>query len=586
MKNPYEEWGAHPEELRVPKTWAWVFSIVFIALISLPPVLRNGHEALRELENKDDSRWTPVVEFFKHPNPKALAALAGKKQNNPDITREHPNLRDHLRAVEAEIDQAPYAKIIRQRTQAKLTNWFGEGNTKTLLGDRERIYLRAGIDGLTGYGPLKPEPDSVMKDPDRPNWTAPLPVIEKFAAQLKERGIELLLVPVPVKAMIYPENIGNGNWDGPVHHRDQDALYDKLRQAGIDVLDLSDTFWSLKEQGPVFLNQDTHWTQNTMQKAAEEVAAKIKSRPWFNSVQAGLQTKQTSAERNHIGDLVEMLDLVNPKTLFQPEVQSLKIVNDSSTDKRVGNDKTSPLVLLGDSFVNIYDDPGIGFGIPNWKSEEKPAGEQADSQPLIGAGFAQHLAAQLETPLDLITANGGGATQVRKEFAQRADNEVRAKKLVVWVIASRDLLLSETPSLPAKVRWSDVEFNKRISTTPTHPVVDSANAVIIETELKERTALQDPKSTPYKEAVYSAIFIVSKKVKGDFKIEGDEVPAYLWGFRDRKVLASGRLEVGKKYRLTLVPWASKTKLQTVQKMDDLLVFSDWWFVEKVEEIQE
>lgn len=585
MKNPYEEWGAHPEELRVPKTWAWVFSVAFMILISMPPLARNGYEALRQLEDEDDNRWIPVVEFFNHPNPKATAALKLKKQNNPDITREHPNLRDHLRAVEAEIDQAPYAKAIRQQTQAKLTRWFGEGNTKTVLGDHEKMYLRAGIDGLIGYGPLKPEPDSVMKDPDRLVWTPPLPVIEKFAAQLKERDIELMLIPVPVKAMIYPEKIGTGNWDGPVLHRDQAALYDKLRKAGIEILDLSDTFWSLKEQGPVFLNQDTHWTQSTMQRAAEEVAAKIKSKPWFKSVKAELQTTFKSIERNHAGDLVEMLDLTETNTLFKPETQTLKIVMDSSTGNRVSNNPQSPIALLGDSFVNIYDFPGIGFGIPNWKSEEKPEGEQADSEPLIGAGFAQHLAAQLETPLDLITANGGGATQVRKEFAQRPDNEVRAKKLVIWMIASRDLLLSETPSLPAKVRWSNVVFNKRISTTPTHSIVDAANEVIIEAELKERTPLQDPKSTPYKEAVYSAIFTVSKQVNGELKIEGDEVPTYLWGFRDRKVLASGRLETGKKYRLTLVPWASKTQLQSVQKMDDLLVLSDWWFVEKVEPIK-
>lgn len=580
MKNPYEEWGAHPEDVRVGRAWAWVFSVLFLAIIVLPPAFRNLHNTICPTGSEADEKWAPVVEFFHHPNPKSVASLAKKKSNNPSITRESPNLRDHLRAFESELEQAPYAKTIRRHTQEKLTTWFGEGNAKTVIGSKGRLYLQAAIDGLVGYGPLKPEPDSVMKDPDRPVWTPPLPVIEKFAAQLKERGIELMLVPVPVKPMIYPEDIGRGNFSGPVRHRDQEALYTELREAGVEVVDLSDIFWAMKKDGLVYLKQDTHWTQSTMRRAAAEVAARIKAKQWFAGLKGDLETDGQSEQRTHDGDLVVLLDLAKPDELFDPESQSLEIIHDRSSGGRVGNNKQSPIVLLGDSFVNIFDAPRLGFGDPNW--EEK---DDNDIQPPIGAGFAQHLAAQLGTALDIYTADGGGATGVRKEFADRPDNQVRAKKIVVWVIASRDLLLSETPGLRAGVHWRDVEFNPRIAETPTQPVTSDVTEVVVEAELKERTPLQDPKSTPYKEAIYSAIFTVDKKSANELKIEDNEVPAYLWGFRDRKVVASGRLEVGKTYRLTLVPWASKTNLQSVQKMDDLLVFSDWWFVEKAEPIE-
>ncbi len=580
MKNPYEEWGAHPEEVRVNKAWGWIFSAIFIAIIVLPPVLRNGHEALRKLKNKDDARWIPVTEFFHHPNPKATAALELKKQNNPDIERDQPSLRDHLRAFESEIDKAPYAEAIRQRTQAKLTAWFGEGNTKTVVGDKGRLYYQAAIDGLIGYGPLKPEPDSVMKDPDRPTWNQPLPVIKKFANQLKERGIELMLVPVPVKPMIYPEDISGGQSAGPVHHRDQEKFYTELREAGVEVVDLSNLFWSMKKDGDVFLNQDTHWTPDAMQRAAAEIAAKIKSKPWFAEVKGDLQVDEKILQRTQEGDLVEMLDLTESSQVFASESQSLKVINDRTSGLRLAKARQSPIVLLGDSFVNIYDDPKRGFNDPTWKGKD-----ELDSEPLIGAGFAQHLAAELQTPLDVYTANGGGATAVRKEFADRADNQVRAKKMVVWVLASRDLLLSESPGLRAGVSWRDVKFSKRISKTPAQTVSSNAPEVVIEAVLKERMPLSDPKITPYEEAIFSAIFTVSKQVKGKLNIEGDEVPAYLWGFRKRIVLASGRIETGKKYRLTLVPWESKTKIHSVQKIDDLYVLSDWWFVEKIEPVE-
>jgi hypothetical protein len=580
MKNPYEEWDAHPEDVRVGRAWAWVFSVLFLAIIVLPPAFRNLHNTICPRNSEADEKWAPVMEFFHYPNPKSVASLAEKKRNNPGITREQPNLQDHLRSFEAELEAAPYATAIRQWMQQRLTAGFREGNSKTVIGKEGRMYYQAGIDCLVGYGPLKPEPDSVMKNPDRAIWTPPIPVITKFAAQLKERGIELMIVPVPVKSMIYPEDIGRGDWEKPVHHRDQEALYKKLRDAGIELVDLSDLFWTMKKTDEVFLRQDTHWSQLAMQKAAAAVADKIKSKPWFDLEKADLQTLQTQAERQHMGDLVEMLNLAEPKDLFQVEAQQLTMIRAADKGGELSGSRQSPIVLLGDSFVNIYNDPGIGFG----ETDGKPPSENKSESP-IGAGFAQHLALALQTPLDVYTANGGGATQVRKDFADQPDNEVRAKKIVVWVLASRDLLLSETPGVRAGIRWGDVEFSKRIAETPTQPVTSDVTEVVVEAELKERTPLQDPKSTPYKEAIYSAIFTVDEKAANELKIEGNEIPAYLWGFRDRKVVASGRLEVGKKYRLTLVPWASKTNLQSVQKMDDLLVLSDWWFVEKVEPIE-
>jgi len=576
MKNPYEEWDAHPEDVRVGRAWAWVFSVLFIAIIVLPPAFRNLHNTICPRNSGAGEKWAPVVEFFHHPNPKSIAALAKKKRDNPSIKREQPNLQDHLRSFETELEAAPYAIAIRQWMQQQLASGLREGNSKTFIGKEGRMYYQAGIEGLVGYGPLKPEPYSVMKNPDRASWIPPLPVISKFAAELKERGIELMIVPVPVKSMIYPEGIGRGDWDKPVHHRDQQALYNRLRDAGIEVVDLSDLFWALKETDEVFLKQDTHWTQLAMQKAAASVAEKIKIKPWFKLVKTDLQSEQTQAERQHIGDLVEMLDLTKPKDLFQVETQQLSMIKTTGKEGELSGNRQSPIVLLGDSFVNIYDDPSIGFGRPDWE-----ATSENENQNPIGAGFGQHLARALQTPLDVYTANGGGATQVRKDFADQPDNEVRAKKIVVWVLASRDLLLSETPGMRAGIRWRDVEFSERISKTAPATVGE----VVVEAELKERTPLQDPKSTPYKEAIYSAIFTVDKKSASALKIEGNEIPAYLWGFREQKIVESGRLEVGRKYRLTLVPWVSKTKLQSVQKMDDLLVLSDWWFVEKVEPLE-
>src|SRR3954468_2400028 len=74
----------------------------------------------------------------------------------------------------------------------------------------------------------------------KPDLADPVPAILDFQQQLKARGIDLVVVPVPPKASIYPEKIVPGfevraNDPAPALHR----FYDELRSAGIDVLDLT-----------------------------------------------------------------------------------------------------------------------------------------------------------------------------------------------------------------------------------------------------------------------------------------------------------------------------------------------------------
>src|SRR3954467_1312896 len=77
----------------------------------------------------------------------------------------------------------------------------------------------------------------------KPDLADPVPAMLDFQQQLKARGIELVVVPVPPKASIYPEKIVSGfdvrtKDPAPMLHQ----FYDELRAAGVDVLDLSKLF--------------------------------------------------------------------------------------------------------------------------------------------------------------------------------------------------------------------------------------------------------------------------------------------------------------------------------------------------------
>jgi hypothetical protein len=356
-------------------------------------------------------------------------------------------LLDHLHASERSLTSAPYAKALQQHTQELFSSSGLEGNRKTYLGYDGWLFYQPEFAALSGYGPLREEPRSPMKDPSIGKLRQAKDVVLEFHEQLKERGIKLMLVPVPVKATIYPEGITGSiprESEAPVFHPDEGQLHLDLQEAGIDVLDITPALLQLKKrERPVYLKQDTHWTFDTMQIMAKALAVHIrKHHPSLAENEPEDMITPRAITARSPGDLVKLLDLPPGSDLFSQEQQTYVSVPEMQPDAQ------SEVVLMGDSFVNIYHDPALGFAPPG-------------STAKMHAGFAQYLALYLGRPLDVIAINGGGATDVRRSLARRPDDEVRAKKLVVWVLSARDLLLTPAAARDAGVTWQKVEFTKR-----------------------------------------------------------------------------------------------------------------------------
>ena len=86
-----------------------------------------------------------------------------------------------------------------------------------------------------------------------------LALIRGVQRQLEERDIQLLLAIVPAKTRLYPEHTGS--------HRPsalQRSLYPRfhraVRSAGIAAPDLLEPLQAAKNEAPMFLRTDTHWT--------------------------------------------------------------------------------------------------------------------------------------------------------------------------------------------------------------------------------------------------------------------------------------------------------------------------------------
>ncbi len=257
----------------------------------------------------------------------------------------------------------------------------------------------------------------------RPEHADPLPAIVDFRNQLIELGIELLLVPVPPKAMVYPEMISNevsltaveSNRLDPYHQ----AFYDLLRDRGIAVLDLLPSFIEARgdSNGPLYCRTDTHWSSNGCVIAAREIRAELVRRGWLEpSSLSEIVHEWRFMEIG--GDLWKALGEQTTKERLRARFVGLA---SSAGSTPIPPDRSSSVVLLGDSYDLVFHD--------------------GDDMHARGAGLPDQLALELGRPMDLVAVRGSGATPARINLMRRARADgahLAGKKLVIWCFGARE----------------------------------------------------------------------------------------------------------------------------------------------------
>jgi hypothetical protein len=248
----------------------------------------------------------------------------------------------------------------------------------------------------------------------------PLPAIKSFHEQLAARGIFLLVVPVPDKESVYPEMLSRrAERAGVVVCRPTRLLLDRLRGAGIEVVDLFEAFRRAKEarsgsdRTPFYLERDSHWTPEGMRVAVEAVARRILDRGWIEKGSVDYDVRQVSVER--VGDLLLMLRVPRLERAIAPERILSEQVIRRDTGRPYRDAPDARILVLGDSFLRIYeqDEPGA-------------------------AGFIAHLARELGQPLASIVNDGGASTLVRQDLRRRA-RLLSNKRIVIWEFVERDI---------------------------------------------------------------------------------------------------------------------------------------------------
>jgi alginate O-acetyltransferase complex protein AlgJ len=255
----------------------------------------------------------------------------------------------------------------------------------------------------------------------KPESADPIPAIVDFHDQLKKRGIDLLLMPVPPKAAIYPEKIVpdvdlHGETAAPYLAR----FYDELRKHEIDVVDLSPVFLQNRANAhaPIFCKTDTHWAGLGCVLAAQTIKEKIQAKL------AGQPRKDYAAEWKEITIKGDLGDLAGPNIKKpEPEKIAIRTISDKGTSAAITPDANSPLLIIGDSHTLVFHD----F-----------LGEKS--------GLLDQLTYEVGFAADLIGTRGSGSTSVRISLYRRARKDpgyLAKKKVIVWCFAAREFTESD-----------------------------------------------------------------------------------------------------------------------------------------------
>ncbi len=493
-----------------------------------------------------------------------------------------------LRAIESRLENESLLRgAVQREAQSFLTGVLRAGNSKVVVGSGGWLYYQPGLDFVAG--PAISDPDALRrrrkKMVDRELETEPSPdprpALFRLHADLASRGIRLVVFPVPDKVSMEPQRLGPRFAGAAPAFRPSNRGYasflEDLRREGIEVFTLDPA--SAGAPGERYLKTDTHWTPRLMERTAKDLAARLRARASLSPAIEPAPWRVREESRTGGGDLLGMLRLPEEQAIFAPQGVVARVVTNadgSAWEPSAG----SEVLLLGDSFTNVYSDPSLGWG--------------------SGAGFAEHLSLALGLPVDVVAINGGAAEGTRAELAGPGGLErLENARVVVYEFADRDLTTenwkvlplpapreprpavaprpAETappagPLAPAATPAPAASGRRPLpEPTPTavpRPTPARAEPVVLHAKVLQLSPVPEPYSAPYGDCLSTVRLEVLRVESGAFT-DTHAIAVFL-AMKDNEWLPPARFEPGTLLKLRLVPFKSApSTIRSIRRVDDL-----------------
>lgn len=467
-----------------------------------------------------------------------------------------PSDRQRLRAIEDRLQEtAVVDSWLRPRWAVLGDRWFERGNDQVVFGRGEELFLRDGLRYLWTPSFDQPRATRVADLEPTVEGSDPLAVILDFHQQLQRHNIELMLLPVPAKATVQPDRMSRGSAaDARPQNPGFEEFLGHLTTAGVAVFDPTERLLQARrEQTRVFLEGDTHWSPEGMRLVAEALAERVRQLPlWAELGSASAPYDERHVTVEGTGDLVGLLDSAGYLQRDSMVVDVQQVI--ARRDGRPPIDRGSPILLLGDSFSQIYSNPELGFG--------------------IRGGLGETLAGALGLPVDLIAIPGGGANRARQALALRPEG-VTGKQLVIWQMSQRDLLFG-------REGWARVELPQAQSAPPAEA---SGEGAAQQSRYKVLAFLEQVSELPpvldYADCLISAEYWM---IDGYLPVETRRV-FYVFhpGWQDFEPSEWSRLAPSSVWELEVEPLAEHVDLEDSCWIDTVGVRgSPWWVISATE----
>jgi len=281
--------------------------------------------------------------------------------------------------------------------------------------------------GKNGWG-FNAEELEVMARAERTAEPAVV-AISAYHKDLKNRGIQLVVLPVPPKAMLYPDEL-SPDWKlkaRKVRRFDSylQETYRSLRARGVTVVDTMPEMLDRRKAktGTLYPKTDSSWSPRACELAAKPVAEVLRAGKWLeDSLRVtGLDAVEQTVSLE--GDL-------NPGGVR--ETLPARVI--TGVVKRDG----APLLVLADRNGMVFDD--------------------------TGASFAHQLAYELRLPFEQIASSASGRNIPRTRALRKTMQSpayLDGRKAVVWLIAAQEFYETDWRQVPASMEIRNIEEGLR-----------------------------------------------------------------------------------------------------------------------------
>jgi alginate O-acetyltransferase complex protein AlgJ len=499
----------------IDRTLSIVLVVFFIVAVFLVPLGQAVYDKMQGAAVLPK----PIGGSTGSPAPSLMAAIEWRNNailENIDLLEETLEERSLLR------------KVFLPPLQYVLLRFLGQGNEKAIPGRDGWLHFAPALEYLTGPPFLDPEQLSLRAEArelwEQPVHPDPVGAIVDFKIQLERRGIGLIVLPVPVKAAIQPDTLTGRSVEQTLANRSWQPFVAALKENGVQLFDVRPILEEYREKhGNAYLATDTHWLPGAMEAVAGELARHIVGA--FADLPGTADFQLQPQPVVGMGDIARMLTLPEKAALFAG--QRVRI-NQVTTDRNEiwQPDKNGPVLLLGDSFANIYSTGGLGWG--------------------VSAGLAEQLSRFLRQPIDLLARNDSGAYVTREMLAgelARGRDRLTGKRLVIWQFAERELAFGD---------WKKIDLRLGEKKETDFYVAPSGESVTVTGVVSAVSRSPRPGAVPYRDNILTLHLIDLHGENG--KPAAGQALVYGWGMRDNQLTGLAALRPGDTVSLALTGW--------------------------------